>query len=199
LRLILLALAASFGTQAALAAWTPDPEVPLQVAAARTIADARAGHPGLQPFFDAACAVAVFPAVRRVGLGAGFAWGQGVLITGDSMTARISQAAVTLGLQVGGQTEGQLIFFRNCEAADFLATQGNLGRIPGRVELTGRASAAALTAGGSADAGFSSDVAIFSLLRSGLMLELTAAGVRYRVFPKAGKPEADKPKADRKE
>jgi lipid-binding SYLF domain-containing protein len=172
--------------QTAAAAWTPDPGDPLQVAAARTMADARAGHPALEPFFDGACAVAVFPAVRRLGLGAGFAWGQGVLITGDRMTARISQAAITLGLQVGGQSEGQFIFFRTCEAAEFLARQGNLGPIAGRLELTGRASAAAFAAGGSADAGFSPDVAIISLERGGLMLELAAAGVRYRVFPETG-------------
>ncbi len=186
MRTLALSLLALLGSPAALAAWEPDPDEPLQVEAGRLMADARAGHPALQPFFDGACAVAVFPAVRRIGLGAGFAWGQGVLIAGDRMTARISQAAITLGLQVGGQSEGQFIFFRSCETADDLATRGNLGPIPGRLELTGRASAAAFTAGGSADAGFSSDVAIISLARGGLMLELAAAGVRYRVFPETG-------------
>lgn len=178
---VLIALLASLATQSAVADWQSDPGDPLQVAASRTIADARARHPSLQPFFDGACAVAVFPAVRRFGLGAGYAWGKGLLIAGDRLTGRISQAALSLGPQVGGQTEAQFIFFRTCEAADFLARQGNLGRIPGRLELTGRASAAAFTAGGSADAGFSSDVAIFNLLRGGLMLELAAAVVRYRV------------------
>jgi lipid-binding SYLF domain-containing protein len=181
-----LVVLASLATQVATAAWQPDPGDPLQVAAARAMADTRDRHPALQPFFDDACAVAVFPAVRRFGLGAGYAWGKGVLIAGDRITGRISQGAVSLGPQVGGQTEVQFIFFRNCEAADFLARQGNLGRIPGRLEFTGRASAAAFTAGGSADAGFSSDVAIFNLLRGGLMLELTAAVVRYRVTPEAG-------------
>lgn len=175
-----------FSAEAALAAWVPDPNEPLEVEAARVMADARASHPALEPFFDGACAVAVFPAVRRFGLGAGYAWGRGVLITGDRMTAGISQGAVTLGLQVGGQSEAQFIFFRRCEAADELATRGNLGPISGRLEMTGRASAAAFRAGGSADAGFISDVAIFSLPRGGLMLELVAAGVRYRVTPVAG-------------
>jgi lipid-binding SYLF domain-containing protein len=186
MRSLVLALVALLGTPAAVAGWVPNPDEPLQVAVARTVADARARHPSLQPFFDGACAVAVFPAVRRFGLGAGFAWGQGVLIAGDRMTARISQSALTLGPQVGGQTEAQFIFFRSCESAEQLATRGNLGPVPGRLELTGRASAAAFKAGGSADAGFSSDVAIFSLARGGLMLELVAAGVRYRVVPEAG-------------
>ncbi len=186
MRYLALSLLALLGTRTAIAAWVPDPDEPLEVEAARLMTDARAGHPALQPYFDGACAVAVFPAVRRFGIGAGFAWGQGVMIAGDRMTARISQSAITLGPQVGGQTESQFIFFRTCEAADHLTSQGNLGPIQGRLEFTGRASAAALTAGGSADAGFSSDVAIFNLPRGGLMLELAAAGVRYRVFPATG-------------
>jgi hypothetical protein len=33
------------------------------------------------------------------------------------------------------------------------------------------------------DPGFTSDVALFSLTRGGVMLELVAAGVRYRFTP----------------
>lgn len=183
---LLPALLAALSAEAAVADWVPDPGDPLQVAAAAAVADARARHADLRPYFDDACAVAVFPAVRRFGLGAGYAWGNGLLLTGDRMTGRISQGALSLGPQLGGQTETQFIFFRRCEAADELATKGNLGPVPGRLEFTGRGSAAAFTAGGSADAGFSSDVAIFSLLRGGLMLELAAAVVRYRVTPEAG-------------
>jgi lipid-binding SYLF domain-containing protein len=183
---VLLALLLALGNEAAVAQWLPDPGDPLQAAAADALAGARARHAELTPFFDGACAVAVFPAVRRFGLGAGYAWGQGVMFTGDRMTGRISQGALSLGPQLGGQTETQFVFFRRCEAAEELATRGNLGRIPGRLEFTGRGSAAAFTAGGSADAGFSSDVAIISLLRGGLMLELAAAVVRYRVTPVPG-------------
>jgi lipid-binding SYLF domain-containing protein len=183
---VLLALLTALSAPVAVADWRPDASDPLQVAAADAMADARARHANLQPYFDDACAVAVFPAVRRFGLGAGYAWGQGVLLAGDRMTGRISQGAVSLGPQLGGQTEVQFVFFRRCEAADELATRGNLGPLPGRLEFTGRGSAAAFTAGGSADAGFSSDVAIFSLLRGGLMLELAAAVVRYRITPTAG-------------
>jgi hypothetical protein len=183
---VMLAVAAVLWGGTAVADWLPDPGEPLQVAAADAIAGARAGHGELQSFFDDACAVAVFPAIRRFGLGAGYAWGRGILLTGDRMTATISQQALSLGPQLGGQTETQFVFFRRCEAAEALASDGNLGPVPGRLEFTGRASAAAFAGGGSADAGFSSDVAIISLLRGGLMLELAAAVVRYRVTPGPG-------------
>jgi lipid-binding SYLF domain-containing protein len=168
----------------ALAAWEPDPGNPLQVASARTIAEWRAADPALEPFFAEACALAVFPRVVQVGFGAGVAWGRGLLIAGDRLKGEVSQSALSLGLQAGGEAHSQVIFFRTCEAVDLFTKSGNLGFIPGRLELGGRASAAAATRGAAAEAAFSSDVAIFSRSRGGLMAQLAAAGVRYRFTPR---------------
>ncbi|GMW06803.1 MAG: hypothetical protein AMXMBFR8_16000 [Nevskiales bacterium] len=170
---------------AALAAWEPDPADALQVASARTMAEWRAAAPALEPFFADACAVAVFPRIIHVGLGAGVAWGRGVLLVADRMTGEISQSAVSLGLQAGGEAHSQLIFFRTCEAVDLFIKSDNLGPVAGRGEFGGRASAAAPWTGASADAAFSSDVAIFSRVRGGLMLQLAAEGTRYRFAPAA--------------
>ncbi len=165
---------------AALAGWKPDPDNPLQAASARTLAEWRAAEPALEPFFADACAVAVFPRIVQFGLGAGVAWGRGVLIAGNQMTGEISQSALSLGLQAGVEAHSQIIFFRSCEAVELFTQSGNLGFVPGRLELGGRASAAVLTRGAAAEAAFSPDVAIFSRSRGGLMAQLAAAGVRYR-------------------
>ncbi|MCK6371062.1 MAG: hypothetical protein L6Q83_06985 [Gammaproteobacteria bacterium] len=161
------------------AAWAPDPGNRLEVAAARTVAEWRAADPSLEPFFTDACAVAVFPRIVRVGLGAGYARGRGVLIAADRVTGEVVQSALSLGLQAGGEAHSQLIFFRTCEAVE-LFKAGNLGWVSGRMEFGGRASAAAPWTGVAAEAAFSSDVAIFSRVRGGLMLQLAASGVRYR-------------------
>jgi len=168
---------------AALAAWEPDAAEPVQAESARTIAEWRAADPSLEPFFADACAVAVFPRIVQLGLGAGYAWGKGVLIAGDRMTGEVSQSAVSLGLQAGGEAHSQIIFFRTCEAVELFTKTGNLGPVSGRLEMGGRASAAAATRVATAEAAFSSDVAIFSRGKGGLMLQLAAAGVRYRFTP----------------
>jgi lipid-binding SYLF domain-containing protein len=163
--------------------WQPDPQVPLQVEVAETMREFRARSPELEPYFMEACAIVVFPRVIRAGLGLGGGGGRGLLLYNGKVHGEVSQGAFSLGLQAGVQTFRQLIFFRTCEAMQEFTTTGNLGALSGRVELAGRASAQAGRSGASMDPGFTSDVALFSLSRGGLMLELAAAGVRYRFTP----------------
>jgi lipid-binding SYLF domain-containing protein len=168
--------------------WQPDPEVALQVEVAETMRTALEQQPELQRFFDEACAIAVFPRVVRVGLALGGGRGRGLLLTNDGVLGEVTQSALTLGFQAGGQSFSQLIFFRTCEAMQEFTDNGNLGRWSGRLEFQGRAAAQAGRAGGAADPGFIGDVAIFSLSGRGLMLELAAGGVRYRFKPAAPSP-----------
>lgn len=163
--------------------WQPDPGVPMQVAVADTMHEFRSRNPELERFFDEACAIAVFPRVWRAGLGIGGGGGRGLLLYQGAVHGEVSQGAMSLGLQAGGQSFRQVIFFRTCESMQEFTQSGNLGPLSGRLELAGRASAQAGSAGAASDPGFISDVAIFSLSRSGLMLELAAAGVRYRFTP----------------
>jgi lipid-binding SYLF domain-containing protein len=180
-------LAALLWTGAASALdWQPDPGDALQVEVADTMQSIREQQPQLQRFFDEACAIAVFPRVLRVGLGIGGGGGRGLLLVAGGVHGEVSQSAFTLGLQAGGQSFSQLIFFRSCEAMWEFTESGNLGRWSGRLEFQGRASVQAGSAGASAEPGFIGDVAIFSLSRRGLMLELAAGGVRYRFSPAAG-------------
>jgi lipid-binding SYLF domain-containing protein len=165
--------------------WQPDAAVPMQVAVSDTMREFHTRNPDLEPFFRDACAIAVFPKVFRIGLGLGGGGGRGLLLYNGAVHGEVSQGAFSLGLQVGGQSFRQIIFFRTCEAMREFTDNGNLGPLSGRVELAGRASAQAGSSGASMDPGFTSDVALFSLARGGLMLELAAAGVRYRFTPAA--------------
>ena len=165
--------------------WQPDPNVALQVEVADTMRSILEQYPDLQRYFDEACAIAVFPRVVRVGLGIGGGRGRGLLLVEGGVHGEVSQSALTLGFQAGGQSFRQVIFFRTCEAMQEFTENGNLGRWSGRFEFQGRASVQAGRAGRSADPGFTGDVAIFSLSRRGLMLELAAGGVRYRFSPAA--------------
>ena len=163
--------------------WQPDPQVPMQVAVADTVQQFRTSNPELEHFFDEACGIAVFPRVLRAGLVIGGGGGRGLLLSKGAVLGEVRQGALTLGFQTGGQSFRQLIFFRTCEAMREFTHSGNLGRAAGRVEFQGRASAQAGRKGAASDPGFISDVAIFSLARGGLMVELSAGGVRYRFTP----------------
>jgi lipid-binding SYLF domain-containing protein len=185
-RRILLLAALAWTSMASAIDWQPDPNIALQVEVADTMRSVLEQYPELQRYFDEACAIAVFPRVVRVGLGIGGGRGRGLLLVAGGVHGEVSQSAFTLGLQAGGQSFSQLIFFRSCEAMREFTESGNLGRWSGRLEFQGRASVQAGRAGQAADPGFTGDVAIFSLSRRGLMLELAAGGVRYRFSPAAG-------------
>ena len=163
-----------------------DPAEPLQVEAAATLARFRESGPALAAYFDQAYACAVFPKIIRAGLGVGGSYGRGLVLAAGGLQGEVTQAGVTLGLQAGGQAHSQIIFFRSPEALELFLAKGNLGPVSGRLELAGRVSAVAARSGGATDPGFSSDVAIFSLTRGGLMLELAAGPVRYHFAPLQG-------------
>lgn len=165
--------------------WQPDPAVPLQVAVAETMQAFRSEDPSLGRFFDEACGIAVFPRVVRAGLLIGGGRGRGLLLSGGAVLGEVRQGALTVGFQTGGQSFRQVIFFRTCESMREFTDSGNLGWMDGRLEFQGRASGQAGRVGGSTDPGFIGDVAIFSLARGGLMVELAAGGVRYRFTPAA--------------
>ncbi len=129
----------------------------------------------LQRFFKEAHALVIFPSVKRVGLAFGTAWGKGLVIRGDETIGRAGQRQLSLGPQFGGQVHSQIIFFRD-EAALETFQQG-------RREFLGRASATGVVWGGAAEPVNLPEVAIFSDTTGGLMLELAAAGIRYRYEP----------------
>ncbi len=78
---------------------------------------------------------------------------------------------VTVGLQLGGQSFSQIIFFKEQSDLDSF-TAGNF-------EFNAQVSAVALTAGASADAGYDHGVAVFTLAKGGLMYEASVGGQKF--------------------
>jgi len=170
------------------AEWRADPADALQVEAAAALTRFREADPAIGDKLAQAYAIAVFPRVLRAGLGFGGAGGRGVLLQGDQLLGEVRQAVVTLGVQAGAQSHSQLIVFRNQEALDLFVGGQQLPWPRGRLEFAGRAAVAAGRAGAATEPGFSADVAIFSLGRGGLMLELAAGIARYRFTADGGVP-----------
>ena len=82
---------------------------------------------------------------------------------------------VTVGLQIGGQTYSELIFFQR---------EGDLRSFcRGNFEFDAQATAVALDSGAGANADYDKGVAIFTLGEKGLMAEASIGGQKFSFEP----------------
>ena len=80
---------------------------------------------------------------------------------------------LSIGFQWGGQAYSEFIFFEDTGALEHFKK--------GNYELGAQASAVAVTAGASIDAGYESGVAIFTQAKGGLMYEAAVGGQKFKV------------------
>jgi len=130
---------------------------------------------GLAKWFEKAAGYAVFPNVGKGGIGIGGAHGAGVLFVKGQAVGKTDLKQITIGLQFGGQSFRELIFFEDDIAL------GNFQK--GNFELSAQVSAVAVTLGASADAGYDKGVAIFTMAKGGLMYEATVGGQKFDYDP----------------
>jgi lipid-binding SYLF domain-containing protein len=169
----LLALALLAGCVWQPVAYTLDDRVAVKEAEAAFRAD-----PRLQRFFDEAVAHAILPLSVRGGTGFGGALGSGWLFEGGEAVGKVLLYEVFAGVDLGGQGYRQVIFFRTAEA---LATFKK-----SRLEFTGQANAAFTVVGATATPAWREDVAVFTQVIAGLLLEASVGGQHYEYLPLPG-------------
>lgn len=140
--------------------------------------------PGIAEWFEEAYAFAVFPDVGKGGIGIGAAGGKGEVIEQKALIGMSKLSQVTVGLQLGGQTYREVIFFEDEVALRNFKSD--------EAKLSAQASAVAITAGASADAEYENGVAIFTMARGGLMFEASVGGQTFKFTPIAGYDKATK-------
>lgn len=177
MRLLVISLMASLSTMAdvqaqGLGGWDPN-EVQSARDAAAAVLEA---DPGLQRFFDEAYAYAVFPSIGKAAFIVGGAHGKGTVFRGDAAIGKTEVTQATVGLQAGGQSYTEIVFFQNQAAFDRFAT--------GDLELAARASAVAVEQGASAGVAYDGGVAVFTFVKGGLMLEASVGGQKFKYAPK---------------
>lgn len=148
--------------------------------------------PTTQPFFKNAYGYAVFPTIGKGAIGVGGAYGEGRVYKGNTYVGDVSMAQLSIGWQLGGQTYSELILFENKAAFDKF-TEGNFGfdAQASAVAIAIGAGAQAGTQGASANAGdkqskaaYVNGVAVFSMLKGGLMYEAALGGQKFTYHPK---------------
>ena len=142
-------------------------------------------------FFKKCYGYAVFPTIGKGGVGIGGAHGTGRAYANGVHVGDSSMTQVTIGWQLGGQAYSQIIFFQDKRAFDEF-TGGNF-------EFGVQATAVAITAGASAQAGstgasagasgnqqhaktaahYSKGVAVFTVAKGGLMYEASIGGQKF--------------------
>lgn len=163
---LILALSSSF-------AWDPSGHEE-DVAKAQAAVDALLeSDPKMQRYFDAAAGYVVIPTVGKAGLGIGGARGKGFLYENGEPTAEVTMTQLSIGFQWGGQAYSEFVFFEDDKALEHFKK--------GNYELGAQASAIAVTAGVSVDAGFKDGVAIFTQAKGGLMYEAAVGGQKFKV------------------
>ena len=157
-------------------AWDPNEVDELHAKSQEALTAFKEKDSGIQRFVDAAAGYVVIPTVGKGGIGIGGARGKGLLYENGEPSAVVTLTQLTIGFQWGGQAYSEFIFF---ETADDLEDFKR-----GNYELGAQASAVAVTAGASADANYSSGVAVFTQAKGGLMYEATVGGQKFKVEPK---------------
>lgn len=130
-------------------------------------------NPKMQGYFDAAAGYVVIPTVGKAGFGIGGARGKGFLYENGEPTAEVTVTQLSIGFQWGGQAYSEFVFFENDQSLEQFKK--------GNYELGAQASAVAITAGISVDAGYESGVAIFTQAKGGLMYEAAVGGQKFKV------------------
>ncbi|MCC7192232.1 MAG: hypothetical protein IT444_05555 [Phycisphaeraceae bacterium] len=140
-----------------------------------TITAFRTADPSLSGFFDNAYGYAVFPKIAKGGAGLGGAHGEGLVYERGAVIGNTSMSQATIGLQLGGQTLREIIFFQNAQKLDDFKN--------GKVELSAQASAVAARDGAAGSTDYTEGVAVFVLPIKGLMGEASVGGQKFEYSP----------------
>ena len=132
-------------------------------------------NPDLKAHFANAYAFAVFPKIGKGGLGIGGAGGHGLVFDDKTVIGGSKMSQATIGLQAGGQTYMEAIFFKDQAALDRFTK--------GKMKFSGQVSAVALKDGASADIDYQDGVAVFTKAIGGLMAEASVGGQGFKYTP----------------
>ena len=168
---LITALLVSTTTFAQLGGWNPELVAESNEALEKMIERT----PKLQNFVNKSVGYAIIPKVTKGAIGVGGAGGKGIVYHNGVITGEVSLTQATIGLQLGGQQYSEVVFFENEEAYDHFTN--------GKMKFDAQASAVAITAGASVDVAYVNGVAVFTMVKGGLMYEASVGGQKFSYKP----------------
>jgi lipid-binding SYLF domain-containing protein len=127
--------------------------------------------PGINRFFKESAGYVIFPNVGKGAFIVGAASGNGVLYEHGKMKGMADLKKLNVGLQAGGESIIEVIFFENTSALDEFE-ESNFA-------FSAQASAIALKSGVAVNAKYMDGVAVFALPKAGLMADASIGGQKF--------------------
>lgn len=141
----------------------------------QTIADFQNKDSSLKSFMNNSAGFVVFPSIGKGGFIIGGARGKGLLFVNGAAAGQATMTQASIGAQAGGQTFSEIIVFQNPGAvSDFK---------DGKFEMSADVSAVAASEGASRSAKYKRGVAVFTLPKSGLMVQASVGGQKFSFEP----------------
>lgn len=131
--------------------------------------------PELNTFFSKSAGYVLFPNVGKGGFIVGGASGNGVVYEKGSMIGMADLKKLNIGLQAGGQSIIEVIFFETATDLDRFKKS--------EFEFAAEASAVALKSGKAVNAKYKDGVAVFALPKAGLMADASVGGQKFTFKP----------------
>ncbi len=126
---------------------------------------------GLEEYFKNASGYVIFPNVGKGGFIIGAASGNGVLYKNDVAIGMADLKKLNVGLQAGGQSIIEVIFFETDAALEQFKTS--------EYKFSAEASAVVLEEGASLDADYNDGVVVFAMPKAGLMADVSVGGQKF--------------------
>ena len=166
--ILILFIITSFSMSAQVGGWNPK----LVEDSKEALKEMLKKTPKLVTFKNEAYGYVVFPKVTKAGIGIGGAAGKGIVFKQNTIIGSSKLKQASIGLQLGGQQYSELIFFENKNSFDKF--------INGKLKFGAQASAVAITVGASVDAAYQDGVAVFTMIKGGLMYEASIGGQHFK-------------------
>jgi lipid-binding SYLF domain-containing protein len=155
---------------------SPEEQAELSKGVSDTIKQANNTDPGIAKFFETAYGYVVFPEIAKGAAGVGGAYGQGEVYEQKAHVGYADVTQATVGVQLGGQTYTEIIFFQHKAALDNFKS--------GEFEIAAGGSIVAVKSGSSGSADYVGGVIVFTLSEDGLMFEAALGGQDFEYEPK---------------
>jgi lipid-binding SYLF domain-containing protein len=147
----------------------------LRAEAETAIKNLQSADSTLTNLFSSSAGYAVFPKVGKAGFIFGAEHGDGIVYEEGKPSGEATLSEINVGPQVGGESFYEVIFFQTTEAlANFKE---------GHFEMSAKAGAVAAAEGAALNAKYREGVLVFTLPRSGLMVQVAIGGQKFTFKP----------------
>jgi lipid-binding SYLF domain-containing protein len=139
------------------------------------VAVMKAKDPGIDRFFEKSYGYAVLPKVLKGAFLVGGAHGRGEVFEQDKRVGYCSMSQATLGFSFGGEYFREIIFFRDKDDLDIFKTD--------EYTFSAQVTGVALSAGAAANTDYRAGMAVFIMPDTGLMVDVSLGGQKFRYVP----------------